>query len=86
MAKRIAEQIQGGGLRRIAALFGHSDNAGDARRNRVSLAGLSPTSSHNASILKTQLIWRIHQIAYFCQFLAVFPGHSFGALEIAAVV
>ena len=37
MAKRIAGQIQGGGVRQIAALFGHSDNAGDARLDRVSL-------------------------------------------------
>jgi len=45
MTKRTAGQIQGGGMRQIAALFGHSDNAGDAQRDRVSFAGLSPTGS-----------------------------------------
>ena len=45
MTKRIAGQIQGGGMSQIAALFGHSDNAGDAQRDRVSFAGLSPTGS-----------------------------------------
>ena len=45
MTKCIAGQIQGGGVRRIAVLFGHSDNAGDVQRDRVSLAGLSPTDS-----------------------------------------
>ena len=40
MTKRIAGQIQGEGMRQIAALFGHSDNAGDAQRDRVSFAGL----------------------------------------------
>ena len=36
MAKRIPGQIQGGGVRRIAEIFGHSDYAGDARRDQVS--------------------------------------------------
>lgn len=45
MTMWIAGQIQGEGVRRIAALFGYSDNAGAAERDRVSFAGLSLTGS-----------------------------------------
>ena len=41
----IKRQIQGGGVRRMAALFGRFDNAGDTQRDRVSLGRLSPTGS-----------------------------------------
>ena len=41
----IGWQDQGGGMRRIAALFGHSDNAEHAIRDQVSRPSLSPTDS-----------------------------------------
>ena len=65
MTKRIAVHIQGGGVRRIAALFGHSDNAGDAQRDRVSLAGLSLTGSWVASPPPGPLRGRMRDRGYF---------------------
>ena len=41
----IGWQDQGGGMRRIAALFGHSDNDEHAIRDQASRPRLSPTGS-----------------------------------------
>ena len=45
-------QDQGGGMRRIAALFGHSDNAEPGIRDQASRPSLSPTGSWQPALTK----------------------------------
>ena len=48
MAKWIGCQDQGGGVRQIAELFGHSDNAEPGIRDQASRPSLFPTDSKEA--------------------------------------